>query len=94
MSGYVATSHDEVLSAGLARLTSLCTVSGSPKANADGVTLVSAVFASLFAPPPGVATHSVEANRDPADFPRSQRPRWIHGSFAGAARRGSGRRRV
>ena len=74
MSGYVATSHDEVLSAGLARLTSLCTVSGSPKANADGVTLVSAVIASLFAPPPGVATHSVEANRGPADFPDPKGP--------------------
>ena len=69
MSGHVAISHDEVLSGGLARLTSLCTISGSPKANTDGVTLVSAVIASLFAPPPGVATHAVEADEVLADYP-------------------------
>ena len=74
MSGHVATSHDEVLSGGLARLTSLCTVSGNPKANADGVILVSVVIASLFAPPPGVATHSVEADGGLADFPNPKGP--------------------
>ena len=74
MNGHVATSHDEVLSGGLARLTSLCTISGSPKANTDGVTLVSAVIASLFAPPPGVATHAVEADEVLADYPDPNGP--------------------
>ena len=74
MDRHVATFHDEVLGAGLAKLTSLCTVSGTPKANADGVTLVGAVIASLFAPPPGVATHSVEADGGLADFPNPKGP--------------------
>ena len=74
MDRHVATSHDEVLGAGLAKLTSLCTVSGTPKANADGVALVGVVIASLFAPPPGVATHSVEADGGLADFPNPKGP--------------------
>ena len=47
----------ELLSGGLDKLLAKCSISGSPKANPDGVALMVQVVTSLFDPPPGVATH-------------------------------------
>ena len=50
----------ELLSGGLGKVTSKCSISGRPKANPEGVALMLRVVTSLFASPPGVATHLLE----------------------------------
>ena len=50
----------ELLSGGLGKVTSKCSISGRPKANPEGVALMLGVVTSLFASPPGVATHLLE----------------------------------
>ena len=60
MSGRAVDPKVELLHGGLDKLRARCTISGSPKANTEGLVLPVQVVTSLFAPPPIVATHIVK----------------------------------
>ena len=64
----------ELLNGGLGKLAAKCIINGSPKANPEGVALMVQVVTSLFAPPPGVATHILPELVVPAELPASGIP--------------------
>ena len=58
----------ELLSGGLSKLAAMSAITGTLKANAEGVALVVQVVTSLFSPPPSIATHISLDGVAPADL--------------------------
>ena len=70
MSAQAVDLNVELLSGGLGKLTSKCSINGRQQANPEGVALVVRVVTSLFTRPPCVATH-ISGSGVAAELPES-----------------------